>query len=240
MTRQERAVRTRTALIEAAAELFHREGYEATSLAMVTARAKVSNGALYFHFATKADLADAVAASAAARLAGLVAGGAGAAGPAGGAAVGRGLARGSGRAEGSEPAEAGGPAQVSGLQGLIDVTHAFVRALGSDVVLRAGFDLSGVRERAVVGEDLRDVWREWVQGALATAEARGALAPGVSGRDAAVAVVAATVGIEVLGAYDGQWLSPDPLTWFWHLLLPALATTADRAGLAAAGSGAAG
>lgn len=233
MTRQERAVRTRTALIEAAAELFHRDGFEATSLAMVTARARVSNGALYFHFATKADLADAVAASAAARLAWLVAGGAGAAGVAGGDAVGRGLAR------GSEPPEMSGPAEVGGLQSLIDVTHDFVRALGSDVVLRAGFDLSGVRERAVAGDDLRDAWREWVQGALVTAEARGALAPGVSALDAAVAVVAATVGFEVLGAYDGQWLTPDPLTWFWLLLLPSLAAAPDREVLAAAGSGAA-
>lgn len=205
MTKQERAVRTRNALIEAAAELFHRDGIEVTSLAMVTARAKVSNGALYFHFATKADLADAVTASAAARLARIVDAGTG-----------------------------------SGLQRLIDVTHDFVRALDSDVVLRAGFDLCGVRERAVAGQDLRDVWREWVHGALASAEAGGALAPGVSAADATVAVVAVTVGIEVLGAHDGQWLLPDPLTWFWRLLLPALAAAPEGGELAAAGSGAVG
>lgn len=205
MTKQERAVRTRNALIEAAAELFHRDGFEVTSLAMVTARAKVSNGALYFHFATKADLADAVTASAAARLARIVDAGTG-----------------------------------SGLQRLIDVTHDFVRALDSDVVLRAGFDLCGVRERAVAGQDLRDVWREWVHGALASAEAGGALAPGVSAADATVAVVAVTVGIEVLGAHDGQWLLPDPLTWFWRLLLPALAAAPEGGELAAAGSGAVG
>lgn len=205
MTKQERAVRTRNALIEAAAELFHRDGFEVTSLAMVTARAKVSNGALYFHFATKADLADAVTASAAARLARIVDAGTG-----------------------------------SGLQRLIDVTHDFVRALDSDVVLRAGFDLCGVRERAVAGQDLRDAWREWVHGALASAEAGGALAPGVSAADATVAVVAVTVGIEVLGAHDGQWLLPDPLTWFWRLLLPALAAAPAGGELAAAGSGAVG
>lgn len=216
MTKQERAVRTRNALIEAAAELFHRDGFEVTSLAMVTARAKVSNGALYFHFATKADLADAVTASAAARLARIVDAGTGSGAP------------------GREPA------QESGLQRLIDVTHDFVRALDSDVVLRAGFDLCGVRERAVAGQDLRDVWREWVHGALASAEAGGALAPGVSAADATVAVVAVTVGIEVLGAHDGQWLLPDPLTWFWRLLLPALAAAPGGGELAAAGSGAVG
>ncbi|MEU6768186.1 helix-turn-helix domain-containing protein [Streptomyces sp. NPDC046853] len=226
MTKQERAVRTRAALIEAAAELFHRDGFEATSLATVTARAKVSNGALYFHFATKADLADAVAASAAERLARIVGGG-----------VGVGVGDDAGT-DGGSGTRADEPSQGRELQRLIDVTHAFVRALGSDVVLRAGFDLCGVRERAVVGEDLRDTWREWVQEALAAAEARGALAPGVSARSAAVAVVAGTVGIEVLGAYDEQWLSPDPLTWFWLLLLPGLAADPGRGELAAAGSGA--
>ncbi|MGW6062036.1 ScbR family autoregulator-binding transcription factor [Streptomyces sp. NPDC055189] len=214
MTKQERAVRTRNALIEAAAELFHREGFETASLAMVTARAKVSNGALYFHFATKADLADAVAASAAARLARIVDAGAGSDAP--------------GR----------GPVRGGELQRLIDVTHDFVRALGSDVVLRAGFDLCGAGQRAGVGEDLRGTWREWVRGALATAEARGGLAPGVPARDAADAVVAATVGIEVLGAYDARWRSPDPLTWFWLLLLPALAPVPERGAMGAAGSGA--
>ncbi|MFF4557787.1 TetR family transcriptional regulator [Streptomyces sp. NPDC001422] len=68
MTRQERAVRTREALIEAAADLFDRDGQEVTSLAAVTAKAQVSAGALYFHFATKADLADAVTRAALARL----------------------------------------------------------------------------------------------------------------------------------------------------------------------------
>lgn len=68
MTRQERAVRTREALIEAAADLFDRDGQEVTSLAAVTAKAQVSAGALYFHFATKADLADAVTRTALSRL----------------------------------------------------------------------------------------------------------------------------------------------------------------------------
>ncbi|MEU8792974.1 TetR/AcrR family transcriptional regulator [Streptomyces sp. NPDC048643] len=68
MTRQERAVRTREALIEAAAHLFDRDGYEVTSLAAVTAKAQVSAGALYFHFATKADLANAVTHTALTRL----------------------------------------------------------------------------------------------------------------------------------------------------------------------------
>lgn len=206
MTKQERAVRTRNRLVEAAAELFHRDGFETTSLATVTAQARVSKGALYFHFATKADLAAAVAEAAVARLGRIV----------------------------EAAGEPGG--QGRELQRLIDVTHAFVRNLGSDVVLRAGFDLSGVRERAAVGADLREAWGAWVRQALAAAEAEGGLAPGVSAQDAAAAVVAATVGFEVLGAQDARWLSPGPLTRFWLLLLPVLAPAPQREILTAAGS----
>ncbi|MFF1699298.1 ScbR family autoregulator-binding transcription factor [Streptomyces sp. NPDC058257] len=208
MTKQERAVRTRNRLIEAAAELFHRDGFEMTSLAMVTARARVSNGALHFHFATKADLAQAVAEVAAARLGRIV------------------------------DAGAGGGGWDRELQRLIDVTHAFVRNLDSDVVLRAGFDLCSVRERAVAGANLWEAWHAWVRQALATAETEGGLAPGISAQDAAAAVVAVTVGFEALGAQDARWLSPDPLTRFWHLMLPALAPAPERETLTAAGSAA--
>ncbi|MEU6055352.1 ScbR family autoregulator-binding transcription factor [Streptomyces xanthochromogenes] len=68
MATQERAVRTRNALIESAAELFDRDGFEATSLSMISTRAGVSSGALHFHFASKAVLAEAVGRSAAERL----------------------------------------------------------------------------------------------------------------------------------------------------------------------------
>lgn len=60
MVRQERAVRTREALIRSAAEVFHHEGFTAASLTLISSRAGVSNGALHFHFASKAVLADAV------------------------------------------------------------------------------------------------------------------------------------------------------------------------------------
>ena len=68
MAKQERAVRTRNALIESAAELFHQDGYEVASLSVISARAGVSSGALHFHFASKAELADAVADAAHRRL----------------------------------------------------------------------------------------------------------------------------------------------------------------------------
>lgn len=60
MVKQERAVRTRAALVRAAAEQFAQDGYERTSLARISRAANISMGALSFHFASKAELAEAV------------------------------------------------------------------------------------------------------------------------------------------------------------------------------------
>lgn len=60
MVQQARAIRTRKAVLEAAAEVFDERGYAATSMAEVLARAQVTKGALYFHFASKEELAQAV------------------------------------------------------------------------------------------------------------------------------------------------------------------------------------
>ncbi|CAL9674672.1 TetR family transcriptional regulator [Streptomyces sp. enrichment culture] len=58
--RQERAARTRNTLVKAAALEFDRNGYEGTSLARVSRTAGISMGALTFHFASKAELAETV------------------------------------------------------------------------------------------------------------------------------------------------------------------------------------
>ncbi|MFF7610227.1 ScbR family autoregulator-binding transcription factor [Streptomyces parvulus] len=68
MTRQQRALRTRHALITSAATVFDRDGYSTASLTAISSLAGVSNGALHFHFANKAALADAVQHSAARQL----------------------------------------------------------------------------------------------------------------------------------------------------------------------------
>lgn len=60
MVKQERAVRTRYSLIQAAAEVFAEEGFAPASLTTISRRAGVSNGALYFHFANKNLLAESV------------------------------------------------------------------------------------------------------------------------------------------------------------------------------------
>ncbi|MEU5902654.1 MULTISPECIES: ScbR family autoregulator-binding transcription factor [Streptomyces] len=60
MSKQERATRTRNALILSAAQLFERSGYTQASLDEISSGARVSRGALHFHFENKAALADAV------------------------------------------------------------------------------------------------------------------------------------------------------------------------------------
>ncbi|MFE2631986.1 ScbR family autoregulator-binding transcription factor [Streptomyces sp. NPDC004562] len=60
MARQLRAEQTRTTILTAAAELFDRHGYECTSLSDIVEQAQVTKGALYFHFAAKEDLAQAI------------------------------------------------------------------------------------------------------------------------------------------------------------------------------------
>ncbi|KUO19109.1 ScbR family autoregulator-binding transcription factor [Streptomyces dysideae] len=60
MARQERAIRTRRTILEAAGAIFDEQGYTATTIAMVLERADVTKGALYFHFPSKESLAQAV------------------------------------------------------------------------------------------------------------------------------------------------------------------------------------
>ncbi|MEV5887155.1 ScbR family autoregulator-binding transcription factor [Streptomyces sp. NPDC052020] len=60
MVRQERAVRTRQAILVAAGEVFDEVGYEAATIAEILRRSGVTKGALYFHFSSKAELAQGV------------------------------------------------------------------------------------------------------------------------------------------------------------------------------------
>ncbi len=53
---QQRAEETRARILEAAAECFAQQGYEAASVADICERAGVSKGAFYHHFPSKQDL----------------------------------------------------------------------------------------------------------------------------------------------------------------------------------------
>ena len=59
-TQAERTEATTAALLDAARELFARDGYDATSLAAVAAHANVTKGAVYHHFEGKQQLFEAV------------------------------------------------------------------------------------------------------------------------------------------------------------------------------------
>lgn len=60
MARQERAEQTRKAILEAAASRFDAVGFLGASLSDILNEAGVTKGALYFHFKSKEDLADAL------------------------------------------------------------------------------------------------------------------------------------------------------------------------------------
>ncbi|MFE7843263.1 ScbR family autoregulator-binding transcription factor [Streptomyces sp. NPDC057474] len=60
MARQERAIRTRRAILRAAASVFDEFGYEAATVGEILARAEVTKGAMYFHFPSKQALAEGV------------------------------------------------------------------------------------------------------------------------------------------------------------------------------------
>jgi AcrR family transcriptional regulator len=62
LARQDRAERTRNAILDAAAEVFDERGFDGASLSDILARAGVTKGALYFHFSSKEELARALVA----------------------------------------------------------------------------------------------------------------------------------------------------------------------------------
>lgn len=60
VAQQDRAIRTRRLILEAAAAVFDARGYEAATIGEILANAGVTKGALYFHFPSKEELALAV------------------------------------------------------------------------------------------------------------------------------------------------------------------------------------
>jgi len=60
LAKQERALATRRKILEAAATVFQQDGYRAATITDVLKLAKVTKGALYFHFTSKEELARSV------------------------------------------------------------------------------------------------------------------------------------------------------------------------------------
>ncbi|MFI1734576.1 ScbR family autoregulator-binding transcription factor [Streptomyces acidicola] len=57
MVKQDRAIRTRRNILEAAAKVFEERGYQAATIAEILSTAGVTKGAMYFHFSSKEQLA---------------------------------------------------------------------------------------------------------------------------------------------------------------------------------------
>ncbi len=198
MAKQERAVRTREALLRSAAEIFDTDGFVSASLSAICNRAGVSSGALHFHFASKGALADAIEQAAEQRLRLIT-------GPDPGA---------------DERSEAS-PADVDPIQNLVDTSRRLFDQLNNDVVLRAGFTL-GCEPSWQSRVDLHGQWRDWIESALRHASDLGALAEGTKPEDVVTVVAASTVGFEALGRKDPAWLSQERLGQFWQFMLPRL------------------
>ncbi|WP_228121232.1 helix-turn-helix domain-containing protein [Streptomyces fagopyri] len=243
MVKQVRAARTRQALVRAAAEVFADDGYALASLPAISRRAGVSTGALHFHFPSKDLLAREVEAAATVSLQRLAAR-QGAPDPPGRAPAAPVTAGAAGPGPGG-PAGAAGAAGAAGVGGaalrlLVDVSRDLVLGLSADPVLRAGFGLGGDPSRKG-GEGPGRWWSEWVHALLREAHGAGELAEGVSPEAAAVAVVAATLGLAGLASRHRFHLSPHLVEQFWSLLLPGLAAPpprrAARPGIPAAETG---
>ncbi|MFD5869468.1 MULTISPECIES: ScbR family autoregulator-binding transcription factor [Actinomycetes] len=122
------------------------------------------------------------------------------------------------------------------LQVMVDSTHDLAALLSQDPVVRAGFGLCADLARDSV-TDLRGQWRCWIEEVFEAAARENRLAAGVEPDHAAHAVVAATVGFEVLGAAEPGWVSRGVVTDFWELLLPRLAAPEELGRLTAGGGG---
>ncbi|MFD7432098.1 ScbR family autoregulator-binding transcription factor [Streptomyces sp. NPDC059818] len=112
MVRQQRAVRSREAILRAAARVVDRHGLTAATIARVSVESGLSKGAIYFHFSDKNALASALEQEAARALDRMAA------------------------------ARTCGPAPAPALTTMVETTRELARALTDDVVVRAGFQVS--------------------------------------------------------------------------------------------------
>lgn len=226
MIKQERAERTREAIIRAAAAVFERDGFTTAPLGDITRKATVTKGALYFHFASKRELALAVVDEAADTVHWLLA-----------------------DARRRQSAEL--PLQI-----LIDLSHALVGRLADDQVLRAGLrlgadpdlypervglslDWAGVVDEVLRGPDAADAGSAHPDSGALPAQRRtpsdsgGPARPNL-GKDALAYVL---TGLELLFRRSPELIEQDTLTSVWRLLLPGLTETGEADRYEPSGSG---
>jgi AcrR family transcriptional regulator len=119
----------------------------------------------------------------------------------------------------AEDCRSGAGTSLESLEGLCS---ALLRTLAEDPVVRAGFRLSADPSRKN-GAELLHRWHGRVRDLVVEAQAAGELGESVSVDVATTAIVASTVGFEVLGATDSSWLSAGRVVPFWSFLVPQLA-----------------
>ncbi|RKT17290.1 TetR family transcriptional regulator [Streptomyces sp. 1114.5] len=205
MVKQERAGRTRQAVLLAAAETFARVGFEAASLVDISRRAGVSKGALYFHFVSKQALADGVRRAAGREI---------------GSAALRAL-------------RADGPA-LQGLIDLSHELARMLRedvVVRAGVRLGRRGPSREDTPGAPPGPDA--TWRSLtavVQRLLDRAAEAGELHPGVDRRAAAELLTSVAAGQVLLAGEEGDRPRPEAVRRVWTAALPALVAADRRAG----------
>ncbi len=198
MVKQERAGRTRQAVLLAAADTFAEAGFEAASLVDISTRAGVSKGALYFHFVSKQALADGVLTAARRVVATAVL-----------------------RARRSDRPAVQGLIDLAHELAALLRENVVVRAgvqLGQGAPYAAGTDGAG---------GSWDGWTTTVRRQLDRAGAAGELRPGLGCQEAAELLTAVTAGLVLLSWGDAAALRREAVGSVLASALPAL-VPADR------------
>ncbi|WP_079039396.1 MULTISPECIES: TetR/AcrR family transcriptional regulator [Streptomyces] len=216
MAIQQRAERTRQEILSAAARVFDGLGYERASLARIAGEARVTTGALVFHFATKADLATAV----------------------------RGRARAVTRTTVESACLSTEGVGGTAIDKLVLTTHALIRLFETDHAARAGERLARELDAAGPAPSGECPWRREVARLARYAAAEQALRPGVDATAVAALIGYVITGVELemrspsTTDDDETWpptgtgaiLGPaeERLRRIWELILPGLVHPAAR------------
>ncbi|QES05267.1 TetR family transcriptional regulator [Streptomyces venezuelae] len=221
MAIQQRAERTRQEILSAAARVFDGHGYERASLARIAGEARVTTGALVFHFATKADLATAV----------------------------RGRARAVTRITVESACLSTEGVGGTAIDKLVIATHALIRLFETDPTARAGERLARELQLTDPGLSGDCPWRREVARLARYAEAEKALRPGVDATAVAALIGYVITGVELemrgpnTAPAGESWPPEEPrtaengalhgpaeqrLARIWALILPGLVHPAGR------------
>ncbi|MFE2555691.1 TetR family transcriptional regulator [Streptomyces sp. NPDC059352] len=215
MAIQQRAERTRQEILSAAARVFDGLGYERASLARIANEARVTTGALVFHFATKADLATAV----------------------------RGRGRAVTRITVESACLSAEGVGGTAIDKLVITTHALIRLFETDYSARAGERLAREMGADCLVRSRDCPWRREVARLARYAAAQQALRPGVDATAVAALIGYVITGVEIemrspsAAADDDTWAAEtgalqgpaeERLRRIWELILPGLVHPAPR------------